>query len=52
MAPSKPQANGEKKGKPSELDFNQKNIYVSFFCSKGQAPGLCKEAQAAKGNKN
>ena len=29
MAPSKPQANGEKKGKPFKFDFNQKkHIHV------------------------
>ena len=31
MAPSKPQANGEKKGKPFEFDFNQKKSLRLIF---------------------
>ena len=31
MAPSKPQANGEKKGKPFEFDFNKKKYSRLIF---------------------
>ena len=31
MAPSKPQANGEKKGKPFEFDFNKNNLHLIFL---------------------
>ena len=35
MAPSKPQANGEKKGKPFEFDFNQKKYLCLIFLQQG-----------------
>ena len=39
MAPSKPQANGEKKGKPSELEFNQKKYLIRLiFLQQGAGP--------------
>ena len=50
MAPSKPQANGEKKGKPFQLDF-QNNIMFNFSAARGRPQGSVKKPKQPKATK-
>ena len=52
MAPSKPQANGEKKGKPLKFDFNQKEIFtLNLSAARGRPQGSVKKPKQPKATK-